>query len=78
MPFKNIWNDSLIPVWLAHYLMLSETVNFLFNLDYLKKISGGETIEAFLIFGGDDDSQIGKNKVIPWKNIDKFVRLVNN
>lgn len=68
--------QTLIPVEIKSARTYKK--NFLSNLDYWKKISGDETTETFLIYGGDNDSQIGKNKIIPWKNIDKFVRLVNS
>lgn len=54
------------------------TKKFLSNLDYWKKISGDETTEAFLIYGGDNETQVGKNRIIPWINIDKFVRQANS
>jgi len=67
---------TLIPVEIKS--ARTYTKNFLSNLDYWKKISGDETTEAFLIYGGDNETQVGKNRIIPWINIDKFVRQANS
>ncbi len=68
--------QTLIPVEVKS--ARTYTKKLLSNLDYWAKISGDKTTEAFLIYGGDNESQVGKNRIIPWTNIDKFVRQANS